>query len=158
VAIMLHLLKTIPSSFLPAEDQGYLLGAVIMPDAASIDRTSAVSRHVTEFFTKNAATQSVFVFDGYSLLDGQVKSNAALFFVGLKPFPERKDESLTAPAVIQQAFAAFAPIREGIIIPINPPSIPGLGTTGGLEAYVQARGDSTLAQTAQVLNDFTTKA
>src|SRR6185503_8299101 len=55
IAICAQLFRTIPSSFLPPEDQGYLLGAVIMPDAASLDRTAAVSRHAMDYFTKSPA-------------------------------------------------------------------------------------------------------
>src|SRR5205823_14115308 len=95
-------------------------------------------------------------------LDGQVKSNAALFFVGLKPFGERYSsdniKAQTAQAIIAQASEAFSTVREGIILAINPPSIPGLGTTGGLELYVQSKGDSGLDQTATVIADFVAKA
>ncbi|TMH66811.1 MAG: efflux RND transporter permease subunit, partial [Betaproteobacteria bacterium] len=162
IAISVQLLRTIPSSFLPAEDQGYILGAVIMPDAASLDRTADVSAHVTDFFTKNAASQAVVVVDGYSLLDGQVKSNASVFFVGLKPFSERYSspniKTQNAQAVITEAYKAFSTVREGIILPINPPSIPGLGTTGGLELYIQSKGDGGLDQTAAVIADYVAKA
>jgi multidrug efflux pump len=161
IAISLYLMKVIPGSFLPAEDQGYLLGAIIMPDAASLDRTAEVSQHATDFFVKNPATQSIVVVDGYSLLDGQIKSNASVFFVGLKDFGERYSSAnirtQNARAVITDAFKTFSQVREGIILPINPPSIPGLGTTGGLEAYIQAKGDGGLAQTTGVINDFLAK-
>ncbi len=162
IVISLHLFKTIPTSFIPSEDQGYLLGAVIMPDSASLDRTGLVSDRVTDFFLKNPATLSIVTVDGFSLLDGQLKSNASLFFVGLKSFNERySSENIrtqNARAVITDAYAELSKVREGIIIPINPPSIPGLGTTGGLEAYIQAKGDGGLAQTAAVIADLTAKA
>ncbi len=89
IGLAAWLMKTIPGSFLPPEDQGYLLGAVIMPDAASLDRTEETSRKATEFFIKDPATYGVAVVDGFSLLDNQDKSNAAVFFVGLKDFGER---------------------------------------------------------------------
>jgi len=162
ILIAVHLFKTIPTSFIPPEDQGYLLGAVIMPDSASLDRTGVVSERVTDFFVKNPATQSIVTVDGFSLLDGQLKSNASLFFVGLKSFGERYSSAnirtQNARAVITEAYTELSQVREGIIIPINPPSIPGLGTTGGLEAYIQAKGDGGLAQTAAVIADLTAKA
>ena len=162
IAICAELFRTIPSSFLPPEDQGYLLGAVIMPDAASLDRTADVSRHATDYFTKNPASKAVVVIDGFSLLDGQVKSNAAVFFVGLKDFSERYSSdnirTQNARAVLTDAFKTFSTVREGIIVPINPPSIPGLGTTGGLELYIQAKGDGGIDQTADVIAEFVAKA
>src|SRR4030095_1103380 len=149
-------------AFLPPEDQGYLLGAVIMPDAAGLDRTGAVSRHATDYFMKNPATDSVVVVDGYSLLDGQSKSNAAVFFVGLKDFPERYSSdnirTQNSRAVIVDAFRSCSQVREATILPVNPPSIPGLGTTGGMELYVQSKGDAGSAQIAQTVQDFLAKA
>jgi multidrug efflux pump len=155
------LMKHIPSSFLPPEDQGYILGAVIMPDAAGLDRTGQVSRHVSEHFVKSPAAEAVVVVDGYSLLDGQTKSNASVFFVGLKDFPERyTSENIrtqNARAVIIDAYQKLSRVREGIIVPINPPSIPGLGTTGGLELYLQSKGDAGSAQIAQAVQDYVAK-
>ena len=111
LAIAGWMMKHIPGSFLPPEDQGYILGAVIMPDAAGLDRTGAVSRHVTDYFVKSPATEAVVVVDGYSLLDGQTKSNAAVFFVGLKDFAERYSSdnirTQNARAVILDAYQAF---------------------------------------------------
>src|SRR5690606_1624642 len=86
IALSVGLFRHIPGSFLPPEDQGVLLGAVLMPDASGLDRTSSVSRHATEYFMQHPATRSIVVIDGFSLLDGQMKSNAATFFVGLKDF------------------------------------------------------------------------
>ncbi|HKA42876.1 MAG TPA: multidrug efflux RND transporter permease subunit [Burkholderiales bacterium] len=162
LAIAGWMMKHIPSSFLPPEDQGYLLGAVIMPDAAGLDRTGAVSRHATDYFVKSPAAEAVVVVDGYSLLDGQSKSNAAVFFVGLKDFPERYSSdnirTQNSRAVILDAFKTFSQVREGIILPVNPPSIPGLGTTGGMELYVQSKGEASSAQIAQTVQEFLKKA
>jgi len=161
IGASLWMMKHIPGSFLPPEDQGYILGAVIMPDAAGLDRTQAVSRHVTEHFMQEPASEAVVVIDGYSLLDGQNKNNAAVFFVGFKDFGERYsgDNAATqnAPAVIAKAHQSLSKVREGIIIPINPPSIPGLGTTGGMELYMQSKGDASSGQIADMLRTYQAK-
>ncbi|HKY02336.1 MAG TPA: efflux RND transporter permease subunit, partial [Burkholderiales bacterium] len=78
IGASLWMMKHIPGSFLPPEDQGYILGAVIMPDAAGLDRTEQTSRHVTDYFVKDPATEAVAVIDGFSLLDSQNKNNAAV--------------------------------------------------------------------------------
>jgi multidrug efflux pump len=162
IAFTVVTMGKIPRSFLPPEDQGYLLGAVIMPDAASLDRTGAASRHVTEHFVKDEAVSGVAVVDGYSLLDSQNKNNASTFFVGLKDFEERYDKAHratdNAEAVLIRALKAFSTVREGILLPVNPPSIPGLGTTGGLELWVQSKGEKTPQQLAEVVNAFLAKA
>jgi len=162
LVIIFGLMKHIPGSFLPPEDQGYLFGAVIMPDAAGLDRTGSVSRRATEYFMSNPAVKAIVVIDGYSLLDSQNKSNASVFFVGFTDFAERYKfaniRTQNAGAVARDAFANFSQIREGIILPINPPSIPGLGTTGGMEMYIQSRGEAGSAQIAQAVQAYIIKA
>jgi multidrug efflux pump len=162
IALAVIMMRSIPTSFLPPEDQGYLLGAVIMPDAASLDRTGAVSQHVTDYFMKQAAVSSVTIVDGYSLLDSQSKNNASTFFIGFKSFDERYKfaniKTQNARAVLIDAFKNLSGVKEGIILPVNPPSIPGLGTTGGTEMWIQSKGDATIPQLAGVVDDFIAKA
>jgi len=74
------LFKHIPTSFVPSEDQGYVLGASFLPDAASLDRTQAVDVAAGKIFAKHPAVQDVVEVDGYSLIDGQTKANSGLFF------------------------------------------------------------------------------
>jgi multidrug efflux pump len=162
IALSFVLLKRIPGSFLPPEDQGIVLGVVLMPDASGLDRTAAVSRHAIDYFMNHPAAKSIVVMDGFSLLDGQMKSNAATFFVGLKDFEERyagdNAETQSAPALMKDAAQKFAQIAEGVILPINPPSIPGLGTTGGMELYIQSKGDNDSQQIARVIERYLTQA
>jgi multidrug efflux pump len=163
IALILLMAQRIPSAFLPPEDQGYLLGAVIMPDAASLDRTGEVGKVASDFFMNDEAVEGVAIVNGYSLLDGQNKNNAGAFFVGFKDFEERYKDSETikeqsAPAVIQKAARAFSTVQGGIILPVNPPSIPGLGTTGGMEVWVQSKGDATVDQLAEMVGTLVAKA
>ncbi|WP_343672232.1 multidrug efflux RND transporter permease subunit [Paraburkholderia heleia] len=154
--------KSIPGAFLPPEDQGYLLGAIIMPDAASLDRTAAVGDKVTDYFMKQAAVSSITIVNGFSLLDSQNKNNAGTFFVGLRGFDERYKFSnireQNARAVLIKAYETLSKIQEGIVVPVNPPSIPGLGTTGGSEMWIESHGDSSIQQLAGVVQDFMAKA
>ncbi|MFC2972286.1 efflux RND transporter permease subunit [Azotobacter bryophylli] len=163
VVLTVLMAQRIPGAFLPPEDQGYLLGAVIMPDAASLDRTSEVGQLVSDYFIGNEAVEGVAVVNGYSLLDSQNKNNAGAFFVGFKDFEERyKDadsiRAQSAPAVIRAAAGAFSKVLEGIVLPVNPPSIPGLGTTGGMEVWVQSKGDASIGQLAEVVGNFVAEA
>jgi multidrug efflux pump len=163
IALILVMAQRIPGAFLPPEDQGYLLGAVIMPDAASLDRTGEVGKVASDFFMNNEAVEGVAIVNGYSLLDGQNKNNAAAFFVGFKDFEERYKDSDTikaqsAPAVIQASAKAFAQVQGGIILPVNPPSIPGLGTTGGMEVWVQSKGEASTDQLAEMVGNLVAKA
>ncbi|OZI60555.1 efflux RND transporter permease subunit [Bordetella genomosp. 11] len=162
VALAVVMMRILPTSFLPPEDQGYLLGQVIMPDAASLDRTGAVSRRVTDYFLDQPAVGSVAMVDGYSLLDSQNKNNAATFFIGFKSFDERySSENIrtqNARAVLLRAYETLSRVQEGIVLPVNPPSIPGLGTTGGTEVWIQSQGDATIAQMAAIVQEYIAKA
>ncbi|SEC74993.1 multidrug efflux pump [Burkholderia sp. WP9] len=162
IALAVVMMRSIPGAFLPPEDQGYLLGAVIMPDSASLDRTGEVSQQVTDYFKKQGAVGSITVVDGYSLLDNQNKNNASAFFVGFKSFEERYSsenrKTQNAQAVLMDAYRGFSTVKEGVVIPVNPPSIPGLGTTGGTEVWIQSKGDATVAQLAEVADQFVQKA
>ncbi|NUU36861.1 efflux RND transporter permease subunit [Pseudomonas sp. C2B4] len=163
IVLIVLMAGRIPSAFLPPEDQGYLLGAVIMPDAASLDRTGEVGAVASDFFMNDASVEGVAIVNGYSLLDGQNKNNAAAFFVGFKDFEGRYKDSETikeqsAPAVIQKAAHAFSTVQGGVILPVNPPSIPGLGTTGGMEVWVQSKGDASMDQLAEMVGNLVAKA
>jgi multidrug efflux pump len=162
IALSVVMIKKVPGAFLPPEDQGYLLGAVIMPDSASLDRTGKVGARVSDYFMKNPAVEGVAMIEGYSLLDNQNKNNAGTFFVGFKDFDERyKGDTIrtqNAQAVLQGALQNLGNDPRGVILPVNPPSIPGLGTTGGLEVWVQSKGDKNVQQMAGSVNDYIAQA
>jgi len=162
IGLSVMMMDSIPKAFLPEEDQGYLLGAVIMPDAASLDRTGAVGARVTDYFMKQDAVEGIAMVTGFSLLDHQNKNNAGSFFIGFKDFDERyKMDNIrtqNAKAVAQAAYKELSQIQEGIVLPINPPSIPGLGTTGGMEMWIQSTGNNTTDQLAEAVNNYIAKA
>jgi multidrug efflux pump len=152
------LFKVMPTSFVPAEDQGYLIAAAFLPDGASLNRTSAVTHDIEAVAMKHPAVRDVISFTGFSLLDGQVVSNAATYFVTLKDWDERKSPALQAQAVLGELTQAFAGVREAAVMAFNPPSIPGLGTTGGLEFVLQNRGEGGVGVLEGVAKDFIAKA
>ncbi|QDU71089.1 efflux RND transporter permease subunit [Mucisphaera calidilacus] len=135
------LFRTVPSSFVPVEDQGFFIVAVIMPDGASMDRTEASTSRAAELFLEHPAVVRASAISGYSLLDSQLKTNAGTIFVELDDFNLRKDPALSINAVFAQTIPKLKAIRDGVVIPINPPSIPGLGTQGGFEFWIQNRGN-----------------
>jgi multidrug efflux pump len=147
-----------PTAFVPQEDQGYLFVPYFLPDAASLDRTEGVGNQAAEFMMNHPAVANVTQVDGYSLIDQQNKTNRGLLFVSLKDFEERQDASLSAPALIKEASKEFAEIIEGRVIPLNPPSIPGLGVTAGFEMWVQQRGAGDYAQLVTYLQEIIAKA
>ncbi len=160
---LVQLFRTIPTSFVPNEDQGYVLAQLLMPDAASLKRTSMASSHMDRLFAGNPAVANRTVVNGYSLLDSQYKSNAATFFVTLKDFKERyatikRARKENAKAVLLGAAGKAREIREGKLIPIAPPAIPGIGTTGGFEFWIQDKGGGDPARLYEITRQFIDKA
>jgi multidrug efflux pump len=147
-----------PGAFVPEEDQGYIFVPYFLPDASSLDRTQAVGIEASKFMSNHPAVDTVTQVDGYSLIDQQYKTDRGLLFVTFKDFEYRKDPSMQAPAIIKQARKAYSTILDGVVMPINPPSIPGLGVTAGFEMWVQQRGDGDYAQLAEVIQKIVKKA
>jgi len=143
-----------PTSFVPSEDQGYLFGVTFLPDTASLDRTEAVGAKAAQFFMKHPAVQDVSEFIGYSLVDSALKANAGVIFVSLKDFEQRQKEELKAPAILHAAFRSFSQIKEGFVMPANPPSIPGLGNMGGFQFWILNRGEGDAAKLQNVAEKF----
>jgi multidrug efflux pump len=152
------LFKLTPTAFVPQEDQGYLFVPYFLPDAASLDRTGAVGREAAEIMRKNPAVANVAQVDGFSLIDSQNKTNYGVLFVSLKNYEERKGPDLSADAVIASARKAFADIHEGLVIPVNPPAIPGLGITAGFQIWIEQQGGGSYGQLGEVVNQIMAKA
>ena len=150
LAVMLgaivYLFKIVPGSFVPAEDQGFLFAAIVLPDGASLDRTEKLTNEVAQIFSEHPAVQDYSALSGYSLLDGQFKTNAGTVFVSLKDFSERGDPSLGADALLAWVAPRLAVLKDGVAFAINPPPIPGLGSQGGFEFWLQNRGQGGVDQ------------
>ncbi len=160
---LVHLFRTIPTSFVPNEDQGYLFTQILMPDAASLNRTVQTAGKVDVLFAKNPAVANRTQINGYSLIDSQYKPNVTTFFVTLKDFEERyssKDRARreNAGAVLKAIAGEAREIKEGVTIPIAPPAIPGIGTTGGFEFWIQDKGAGDPARLSELTQQFLAKA
>ena len=158
-----HLFSVLPSSFVPNEDQGYVMAAIIMPEAASLDRTQAVAEKVDAIFARTPGVETRAMITGYSLLDSGFKTNAGTFFVTLKDFKERyatteSARTQNARAVLVNLYREAQAIEEAIVFPVAPPAIPGIGTTGGFEFWIQDTGAGDPAQLDAVTKDFVAKA
>jgi len=154
IAGILLLFRIVPGSFVPDEDQGYFFVVIEAPDAASQSYVAGIVRQVEEILANEPAVQDVASVNGYSLLDGTIRNNAGVVFPSMKPFDERTDKSQLAFEVIPRLNRQFAAIKEGFVLAINPPSIPGLGTTGGFEFYLQNRGSGDTRATAEAVQKF----
>ena len=137
VAAVGWLYTRLPSSFLPNEDQGYLIVNVQLPPGATVERTQAVLKQVEGFFMAQPEVAQITTVTGFSF-SGQGQ-NAALGFVNLKDWSERKGPAHTAQALAGRAFGALMGVRDAFIFPLSPPPIPELGTATGFNFRLQDR-------------------
>ena len=132
-----YLFKATPSGFLPAEDQGAIFGEVVLPEGSSVNVTTAVAKQVSDMAGQQPGVAGVMTVAGYSMLDGQVKSNSALLVLTLDPFAQRTDPSLNVNAIIGKLLAKGQQVRQANVIFYNLPPIIGLGTGSGFEFQLQ---------------------
>lgn len=163
IGSLVLLFMRIPTSFVPNEDQGYVMAQVVMPDAASLDRTVATADRVDALFAAHPAVLNRVAVNGYSLIDGQFKTTASTLFTTLKDFEERYSSIARAKkenpkALLQAVHAGSRDIATGAVLPIAPPPIPGIGTTGGFEFWVQDKGSGDPARLYEVTQRFLAKA
>ena len=142
--------RTIPSTFLPVEDQGYFFVVIQLPDGASLERTDAVAKKVRDVLQSTPGVDIVGSISGLNFLTNAAQSNSAVEFAILKPWDERPPEQ-NASRIVAEVRPKLLSIPDAIALSFDPPSIPGLGATGGFEFQVE---DLT-GRGAQALNDAT---
>lgn len=143
VALIAVLGGRLPQGFLPLEDQGYLMVDIQLPDGASLERTETITRSLIETVGQTPGVANVVTVNGYSMLNGAVSSNSALIIATLDNWSLRQEPSLGVDAIIAKFWADFSAVPGARIIAFNPPPIPGLGTTGGVQMMVQQTGGGT---------------
>src|SRR5210317_307994 len=144
VALMGGLFGMVPGGFVPEEDQGYFLVNIQLPDAASLERTDAVTKQVEQMLVGSPGVDSVTAVAGYSLLTSSLSPNNAFLFVSLKHWSERSSAELHVNKIIQRVNGQFAiGIPQAIAFAFGPPAIPGLGTGSGFSMMLQDRGGNT---------------
>jgi HAE1 family hydrophobic/amphiphilic exporter-1 len=146
-----HLFQTLPTGFIPPEDQGYFMVDIQLPDGAALARTQAVLDSIEERLSQTAGVKSVLTATGYSLVSGAVASNSGMAIAVLDPWKERQDFSLTVDGLLAQLRPLFFTVPGANIIAFNPPAIPGLGTTGGFSMELQDLGGRPPQELASVL-------
>ena len=128
----------LPSSFLPNEDQGYIIANVQLPPGATQARTLEVMKQAEGFFLKQPEVQSMVSVLGFSF--SGTGQNAALAFVPLKDWSERDGPAHSAQALAGRGFGALMGVRDAFIFALSPPPIPELGNATGFTFRLQDRG------------------
>ena len=127
----------LPSSFLPNEDQGYIIANVQLPPGASRSRAEAVLAEVDSYFRSQPGVARTIAVAGFSFSgSGQ---NAGLVFVPLKDWKERGPDQ-SADAIAMRSFGGLAHIQDAQVFALSPPPIRELGNATGITARLQDRG------------------
>ncbi len=148
---------SLPTGFLPIEDQGYILVHVQLPDAASQERTNEVLDRIDAVVSQTDGVANWVTFGGYNLIDGTASSNAAIVFATLTPWEERTGPELQQEVILAKMQGQFSQIRESIIYAFLPPAISGLGVAGGFQIQIEDRGgiglDELNAMVREIIQD-----
>jgi multidrug efflux pump len=148
------LLRVLPSAFLPSEDQGYFFVDVQLPSAASLARTEAALDEIQKLLRATPGVANVISVAGFSIVGGSSSSNGGLAIVVLKPWDERTTPETGIDGILAAVRAKLAALPAATATAFNPPSIPGLGATGGFDFRLEGTGGQSaqqLASTARAL-------
>jgi HAE1 family hydrophobic/amphiphilic exporter-1 len=139
IAASIFALTRIPTSFIPMEDQGYLLVAVQLPDAASLERTQAVMRNVADVARQTPGVDHAVSVGGVSVLDNSATlANAGVIYVTLKDWEERyAQKGQDLKSLFETLTKRLAPIQSARILIVPPPPIQGVGNSGGFQMQVE---------------------
>ena len=151
IASTVAFFRFIPGSFVPAEDQGYLISALMLPDGATLKRTQQTGENMRATVAKDPAVKHTFVVSGFDLIGGGNKPNAGTIFIPLKDWSER-DAKAQDLAGKFMGMGMMQP--DGMALVFNPPPIMGLGTAGGFEVYLQNRIDGDSKKLNEITQQF----
>jgi hydrophobe/amphiphile efflux-1 (HAE1) family protein len=145
--------QRLPSTFLPVEDQGYFFVVIQLPDGASLERTDAVARKARDILQNTPGVDIVGSISGLNFLTNAAQSNSAVEFAILKPWDERGPDQ-SASKLVADVRSKLMELPEAFALSFDPPSIPGIGTTGGFEFQVEdltGRGSVALNDATQAV-------
>ncbi len=147
-----------PTSYVPSEDMGYFMSSVQLPTGASLDRTDKVVNDFATRLRQVPGVKDVMAVSGMSFMGGGSSSNMGSLFVMLEPWNERKSKDESIDAIIAKANEIGDSMQEPIVFSLNPPAIPGLGMTSGLEMQLLDINALGSAQLKQAVDEIRTQA
>ena len=130
----------LPASFLPDEDQGYVFVVQQLPDASSLQRTSAAAEKVEDILMKTPGIAHVTTVIGYSMLSGVQNTYSTFFWVTFKPWHERTAKEEQYMDLLIHLNDVLGKLPEGVTVAFPPPAIPGVGASGGVTSYWKTGG------------------
>ncbi len=134
--------NAVPGGFIPSQDKQYLIAVAQLPPAATIDRTEAVVRRMSEIGLKTPGVEHAVEFAGMSVNGWSQSSSSGIAFFALEPPAKRKGANLSGNAIAARLNAELAGIQDAYVVVFTPPPVLGLGSLGGFKAQVEDRGDA----------------
>lgn len=132
--------QQVPTGFIPAQDQGYLITALQLPPGSSLERTEEVIRKAEDIILNTPGVANTATFAGFSGATFTNSSSAGAIFLPLDPADERAEKGLSADRILGELRGKLFAIPDAFIIAIPPPPVRGIGTAGGFSMRVQDRG------------------
>jgi HAE1 family hydrophobic/amphiphilic exporter-1 len=138
--VALLIFKSLPTGFIPDEDEGSIFINTRLPDGATLERTERVMDNVGRILENTDGVEDYVAVSGFSILDSAIIPNGAICFVNLQPWSKRKASSLQVFQILNRLQMQFFTLPDALILAFTPPAIHGLGRTGGFELQLQDRG------------------
>lgn len=158
VAIAAGVFRVLPTSFVPAEDNGYFMMAINLPPGASSSRTMQVIQDVSNFLQNDSDITEVAGVSGFDILSSAQQSSSGVMFATLADWSQRKGPTQGVEAKIGKVFGFAAHEPQATILALNPPPIPGLGSSGGFTMYLVNKVGDSPAKMMTVANSFLAEA
>ncbi len=136
-----YLGNVLPGGFMPEEDQGYFMVNIQLPDAASMQRSDAVTKKVEKIIGQYEEVEFITAATGFSMISNSYSSNAGFLFIALKDWKDRQKTANEVVALLNKDFRSG--INEAQVFAFGPPAIPGLGSGSGFTILVQDRRGNT---------------
>ncbi|MDJ0867734.1 MAG: multidrug efflux RND transporter permease subunit [Myxococcota bacterium] len=145
---------SIPTGFLPEEDQGYLVAGAFLPEASSQERTREAVDKLSRIFEETPGIDNWVTLGGYSVLESTNLPNAITAWLTLDSFEERAEPHLSAQGILAHLYGEFDEVQEAMAFAFPPPAILGLGNAGGFQMEVQDTGGLGYAVLAQIVEEM----
>lgn len=154
LALTVYLYIKVPTSFIPDEDEGYLMVSVQLPPAASLERTSKITSELEKIIMNYPQVENCLVINGFSMMGGGSQSNSASIFVMLKNWKERRGKENSSFAVVDKINKDGSAIEGANVFAVSPSPIPGLGSSSGLQFELEDINNYGTAQLQDAVNEL----
>ncbi|PWY51642.1 efflux RND transporter permease subunit [Pseudomonas sp. RW409] len=154
IAVTAYLLVSTPKGFIPAQDRGYLVVIVQLPEGAALERTNEISRQIEAIALQVPGVDRVPTFSGFSMVTGTSSSNSSGLAPVFEPWSKRKLRGLTSDKIAADLRERLKVVSGASVIVATPPPVQGLGSTGGFSMRLQDRaglGSQALAKATEQL-------